>query len=332
MNEIRRDYCINCRKETTYTLKKQEIRKVIKDKEYTFLITVAVCNECGEEISLPGLLDLNIKEIDSQYREKENLITIEDINKLLKIYDIGKGPLALVLGFGEVTIKRYLDGQVPSLEYSNIMKKTLLSPDYFDKKLQENKNKITSASYKKSQEAVSNLQELFVLSDKMRQVIAYLFKGLNEVTPLMLQKLLYLIQGTSYALYDHPMFIEHSQAWVHGPVYPDVYHLFKQFSFNPIDDDRFVLFEELENTLSEEECHVIDLVIHTYGLYSAKVLETITHTQDPWISARKGYEGTVPSHEPIIEENIRNYFQTLHKQYDFSQREGINRYIHDIIM
>lgn len=123
MNEIRRDYCINCRKETTYTLKKQEIRKVIKDKEYTFLITVAVCNECNEEISVPGLLDLNIKEIDSQYREKENLITIEDINKLLKIYDIGKGPLALVLGFGEVTIKRYLDGQVPSLEYSNIMKK-----------------------------------------------------------------------------------------------------------------------------------------------------------------------------------------------------------------
>lgn len=82
--------CTNCRKETTYTLKKQEIRKVIKDKEYTFLITVAVCNECGEEISLPGLLDLNIKEIDSQYREKENLITIENINKLLKIYDIGK--------------------------------------------------------------------------------------------------------------------------------------------------------------------------------------------------------------------------------------------------
>ena len=166
----------------------------------------------------------------------------------------------------------------------------------------------------------------------MRQVIAYLFKGLNEVTPLMLQKLLYLIQGTSYVLYDHPMFIEHSQAWVHGPVYPDVYHLFKQFSFNPIDDDRFVLFEELENTLSEEECHVIDLVIHTYGLYSTKVLETITHTQDPWISARKGYEGTVPSHEPIIEENIRNYFHTLDRQYDFSHREGIDHYIHDIIM
>lgn len=83
---MKHTYCTNCRKETTYILKKQEITKVIKDKEYTFLITVAVCDECGEEISLPGLLDLNIKEIDSQYREKENLITIENINKLLKIY------------------------------------------------------------------------------------------------------------------------------------------------------------------------------------------------------------------------------------------------------
>ena len=47
---MKHTYCTNCRKETTYTLKKQEIRKVIKDKEYTFLITVAACNECGEEI------------------------------------------------------------------------------------------------------------------------------------------------------------------------------------------------------------------------------------------------------------------------------------------
>ena len=67
-------------------------------------------------------------------------------------------------------------------------------------------------------------------------------------------------------------------------------------------------------------------------IFSSKVLDKITHTQDPLISARKGYEGTILSHEPIIEENIRHYFQTLHKQYDFSHREGINHYIHNIIM
>ena len=84
---MKHTYCTNCRKETTYTLKKQEIRKVIKDKEYTFLITVAVCNECGEEISLPGLLDLNIKETIKEVINNEDKIkplSDQKITTLLK--------------------------------------------------------------------------------------------------------------------------------------------------------------------------------------------------------------------------------------------------------
>ncbi len=48
----------------------------------------------------------------------------------MKIYKIGKAPLSLALGFGEVTIPRYLEGQVPSEEYSDIMKAALSSPAY----------------------------------------------------------------------------------------------------------------------------------------------------------------------------------------------------------
>lgn len=36
------DFCIKCRKNTAYTLQKRNIIKTIKDKEYTFSITVAV--------------------------------------------------------------------------------------------------------------------------------------------------------------------------------------------------------------------------------------------------------------------------------------------------
>lgn len=35
----------------------------------------------------------------------------------MKIYKIGKAPLSLALGFGEVTITRYLSGQIPLKEY-----------------------------------------------------------------------------------------------------------------------------------------------------------------------------------------------------------------------
>ena len=108
----RRDFCIECRKETEYLLQKKDIVKNIRDKEYTFAITVAVCAECGEEMSLPGLIDKNVQEIDEQYRVAEGLVSIDDIERLMKIYKIGKAPLSLALGFGEVLFQ----GAVGSIE------------------------------------------------------------------------------------------------------------------------------------------------------------------------------------------------------------------------
>jgi len=63
---MRKDFCIECRKETEYFLQKEDIVKTIRDREYTFSITVAVCAECGEEMSIPGLIDRNVQEIDRQ--------------------------------------------------------------------------------------------------------------------------------------------------------------------------------------------------------------------------------------------------------------------------
>lgn len=39
----RMDFCTTCRKDTTYTLEKININKIIKDKEYSFSITAAIC-------------------------------------------------------------------------------------------------------------------------------------------------------------------------------------------------------------------------------------------------------------------------------------------------
>ena len=56
MSEKRRkDFCIECRKETEYVLQKKNIRKTVRDKEYQFTITAAVCAECGEEMSIPEI-------------------------------------------------------------------------------------------------------------------------------------------------------------------------------------------------------------------------------------------------------------------------------------
>ena len=327
----RRDFCIECRKETEYLLQKRDIIKTIRDKDYTFGITVAICAECGEEMSIPGLIDKNVREIDEQYRAIEGLVSIDDIERLMKIYKIGKAPLSLALGFGEVTIPRYLEGQVPSKEYSDVVRAALASPAYMKQKLIENRDKLTDAAYKKAMAAADSIESLFSVSDKMLRVIAYVFEKLEEVTPLMLQKLLYFIQGIYSALYGRPIFEEDCRAWVHGPVYPEVYELFRDFKYNPIDDARFALFEGTADALTEEEKNVIDLVVNTFGMYGGKVLERITHNEDPWKEARKGYGDSIPSSELLPKERIMKYYEAINHKYGIGTEEGLKTYIHNML-
>ncbi|MCM1084047.1 MAG: DUF4065 domain-containing protein [Clostridium sp.] len=327
----RRDFCIGCRKETEYLLQKKDIVKNIRDKDYTFGITVAVCRECGKEMSVPGLIDKNVQEIDEQYRTVEDIVSIDDIERLMKIYKIGKAPLSHALGFGEVTIPRYLEGQVPSREYSDVVRAALASPAYMKRKLMENRDKLTDAAYKKAMAAAGSIESLFSVSDKMMRVIAYVFEKLEEVTPLTLQKLLYFIQGIYSALYGKPIFEEDCRAWVHGPVYPEVYELFRDFKYNPIDDARFALIEGTADVLIEEEKNVIDLVVNTFGMYGAKVLERIAHNEDPWKEAEKGYGDSIPSSEPLPKKRIMKYYEAINHKYGIGTEEGLMTYIHDML-
>ncbi len=327
----RRDFCIECRKESEYLLQKREIVKTIRDKVYTFGITAAVCTECGEEMSISGLIDKNIQEIDGQFRAVEGLISIEDIEKLMKNYKIGKAPLSLALGFGEVTISRYLEGQVPSKEYSDIVRAALASPSYMKQKLEENRRKLSDAAYKKAMAAADSLESLFSVSEKMLRVIAYIFEKLEEVTPLMLQKLLYFIQGIYSALYGKPIFTDDCRAWIHGPVYPEVYELFRDFKYNPIDDARFALFTGTADALTDEEKRVVDLVVNTFGMYGGKILERIAHNEEPWKEARKGYGDGVPSNELLSKERIMRYYMAVNRKYCVDSEEGLRNYIHDML-
>ena len=332
MTEHRKwDFCTGCRRETEYMFQKKNIIKTVRDKEYTFQITVAVCKNCGSEMSVPGLLDLNIQEIDAQYRAIEHIVTTADICKLMKLYQLGKAPLSLALGFGEVTVSRYLEGQIPSREYSDMIRSALISPAYMKEQLKEHRSKLTDTAYKKAIAAAEKLEKLFSISEKMRNVIAYLFKKMEEITPLMLQKLLYFIQGIHLALYKAPVFAEDCRAWIHGPVYPEVYNLFRDFKYNPIDDARFAMLENAEDSLNADEKEVIDLVVNTFGRYSGKILEKITHSELPWQKAREGYDDSIPSNEILPKNIMKEYYESIRQNYDLSPDPGLMKYIHDKI-
>ena len=324
----RKDFCTECRRETSYTLKKIKINQTIREKKYTFEITAAFCNECGGEMGIPGLMDYNMKEIDEQYRKAEEVITVEDIERLMKLYNIGKAPLSLALGFGEVTISRYLAGQVPSKEYSDIMLHALASATYMKELLDRNREKIGETAYKKAHIAATQMENLYVaVPVELLAVIAYIFSALHEVTPLTLQKLLYYIQGNYAAIYDKPLFDAPCEAWVHGPVYRNVYNLFRDFKYNPIDDDRFVPLKERALPLTPEAKEVVDRVLDTFGMYSGKVLESITHKEAPWLDARKGFLPDETSHAEISLDAMKAYFKKMDEKYNIRTEDGLREYI-----
>ena len=117
--------CPECREHSGYIIKKERKKYIIRNKEYHFNITVAYCKNCGKELDIPGLIDLQMKEVDEQYRKEENIVSINEIKNLMTLYDIKKETLSIALGFEKNTITFYLKGQVPSKKYSNIIRNTL---------------------------------------------------------------------------------------------------------------------------------------------------------------------------------------------------------------
>lgn len=124
----------------------------------------------------------------------------------------------------------------------------------------------------------------------------------ERITNLKLQKLCYYAQGFSLAMLERPLFREPIHAWAHGPVVQDLYHRYKEYGDNPIPAPGEMDFSRY----SDEERELMDDVAEVYGQFSGWKLRTMTHSEPPWLEARKRYEGAV-----IKTEAMSDYFATL---------------------
>ena len=127
---------------------------------------------------------------------------------------------------------------------------------------------------------------------------------INELKPdtLKLQKLLYFTQGISFCMNDEEFFENDLEAWVHGPVVPEVYHQYKRFGYSPIN----IIYDLPQ--MSEHQLDVLTYVRNIYGIYDGKYLEELTHTQDPWLYARSGLDPDERTDKCIPKQIIADYF------------------------
>lgn len=94
------------------------------------------------------------------------------------------------------------------------------------------------------------------------------------------------------------MFSEQIEKWKHGPVVPEVYHLYKDNGScaipNPTQIDLSIF--------TEEEIELMDEVYQVYGQFSAFALSDLTHNELPWLNSQYS--------EEIDRTKMKDYFRT----------------------
>lgn len=305
--ELRLAYCNECEDLVEFVVCNEIVNEEYKGVKIKYEFGLGKCIYCGSEVATD--VDYNSRKSKAKleaYKQAIGLINLREISELLSKYDVGKEALADILGFGKVTIKRYFEGFIPSKDYSDLLLKTLNDENMFYSFFDKHSDKLKESAVKRIIYRRNVLDE--IRDSKIEQISNYIIWRLGEVTPLALEKLLYFSNGVNYAMNDTQLLSDECQAWAHGPVYPVAYNKYRSFGYKPIDQMVPSTHGCLLSKLSEEEIKAIDLVIDTFGLYSPKTLELISHMQEPWLEKRKGYGENTSGNEKIDEDSVKKYF------------------------
>lgn len=318
-------FCENCRKDVNYVEKEEYMSAELKGETYNYYGKTATCDDCHNEIYVSEINDYNLIQLYNAFRKQHNIISLEKILEIPQKYSIGKRPLSLLMGWGEQTFTRYCDGDMPTKQYSEILKNIYEDPNYYLSILEANKNNLKSqSSYEKSKSATLTILGIDQISEtsKIDVTTNYLLCKCEDITPLALQKLLYYVQGFYYAFTNCFIFEENCEAWVHGPVYRNVYFKYKGYSFDPIKCDDL----ETDITLPSLEKTIIDSVIKNLSGYSGKTLEAFTHLETPWLVTRGDLPILVNTDREINRQLISNYFTNVKQKYNMLNPSDISEY------
>ena len=269
-----------------------------------------------------------MKSLYDAYRQKHGIISLKDIQAIPEKYNIGKRPLSLLLGWGEQTFSRYYDGDMPSKQYSERLKQVLAAPAYYLSLLEIGKDNLKSEkAYEKSKTATERLLSIpSVQQSKLDLVAEYLLSQCQDITHLSLQKALYYVQGFYNAFLGSFIFEEDCEAWVHGPVYRDVYRRYSGYCYDPIDS-----VEEPDiSSMPAEEKVLLDSIVRHICCYSGKILESFTHVETPWISTRGNLPAVASTNRVIPKQVIGEYFTLVKDKYLMLTPANIKDYAQDM--
>ena len=241
------------------------------------------------------------------------IVTPEQISLLPKRYAIGKRPLSRLLGWGELTYTRLLEGRTPNKEHAEELRHLIDEPAAFARLLEQGRASgvITETAYNRSRRALDGIIEeghqgsvaLFAVADHL----CVLAEG--DLTPRALQALMYFTQGWSIARLGEPLFDALPHAASYGPEYPQIR---ETYSFETIQAayEHSLGSDEQSSGLTNKDCKTIEEAYQRYCDLSGTALCREARSQTPWRKARKraGVPEGAECDELITLKSMRKFF------------------------
>lgn len=241
---------------------------------------------------------------------QDDIITIDEIKMILENYRIGKKPLAKLLGWGETTIIRYIEGDIPTKEYSNKLKVILDDAEYFYELLLSKKDTLTNVAFRKSEMAVLST----IMASKINVVAYYLVNKCNgEFSPSYIQFLLYYIQAFSLAFYNKEMFCEEYEVNSSFKPYPKLYDSMIRSGVHTI--------EIRKDYLTTQDKELIDSIYDSFIWYGPKALSAMLSFERSKMNTTSHFNQQI-----IDKETIKGLFKEIIQRYHISNLKDIRKY------
>lgn len=148
-------------------------------------------------------------------------------------------------------------------------------------------------------------------------IISKILLSFDSMTHKKLQKLCYYLYSWHLAILDESIKCITFEAWIHGPVSPEVYELYKDYGWKAIPKSSCPVSSDSSLYKIAKEVYQI------YGYLDANELEQLTHHEEPWIKARIGL-GKYDSSNVILDDSIIKKFYSRNKYYSLFSRTICN--------
>ncbi len=235
---------------------------------------------------------------------------------MMQRYEIGKKPLSRLLGWGDTTIMRYLDGVEPNREFAGRIKELAENPWIYADIVEKNRERLTETAYRKTRKAV--YREIFC--DRSTEAMQYVVElAGGDIAPYRVMLVLYYAQVCSVVLRGLPLFEEEAD-FSPGQqlVYPRLYRQMMQYGLKLVKPETDSLLEE------EQEClKQVYLVLNGYSPNALKGL---------YARAKRRIRRHLKTEaDRLSAEALKGQYESGFKKSGVEKPEDLKKYISDAL-